>query len=269
MITLLHDGTVDGLLTAVAEAAGAPDELPEVRALHDWRPALFEDARRVETNPHRAGRLLEELRAQGSRRVTRRVLHAAMSEQADVGRALAGYVRQVRRHGARADDFLADPSVGRVHEAARTAGRELHRLKGLVRFRRLRDGTLWGPIGPDTNVIAPLALYFRDRMPSEPWVLHDLSRGLAIRWDGHTLAWVDRDALPPDEPEPADEETEYQTLWQTYFRTIAVPERRNPRLQRQYMPVRYWPHLVEAPGAGETGAARSGARDDRTGFTID
>lgn len=248
MRVLLHDGTVDGLLTAVAEAADTPGEIPEVRSYEDRQPALFEDARRVEADPGRAGRLLDELRARGSTRVTGRVLHAAMSEQADVGNALAGYVRQVRRLGPDADDFLADPSVSRVHEAARTVGRELHRLKGLVRFRRLRDGTLWGPIGPDTNVIAPLALYFRGRMPSEAWMLHDLRRGLAIRWDGRALDWVDRDALPPDKPEPAEDETGYQALWQTYFRTIAVPERRNPRLQRQYMPARYWRHLVEAPG---------------------
>jgi len=249
MRTLLHDGTVDGLLTAVAEAADAPGEVPEVRASQDGQPALFEDARRIEPDPHRAGRLLDELRARGSRRIVGRLLHAAMSEQADLGDALAGYVRQVRRHGARADDFLADPSVRRVHEAARTVGGELHRFKGLVRFRRLRDGSLWGPIGPDTNIIAPLALYFRGRMPSDTWVLHDLGRGLAIRWDGRTLDWVDRDALPPDEPEPAEDESEYQALWQAYFRTIAVPQRRNPRLQRQYMPVRYWRHLVESPGA--------------------
>ncbi len=250
MTTLLHDGTVDGLLTAVAEAADAPGEVQAVQASRDRQAGLFEDTRHVEADPRRAGRLLDELRACGSRRIAGRVLHAALSEQPDVGSALAGYVHQVRRRGARADDFLADPSVGRVHEAARTVGRELHRLKGLVRFRRLQDGTLWGPIGPDTNVIAPLALYFRGRMPSEAWMLHDLGRGLAVRWDGHTLDWVDHDALPPVEPALAEEEPEYQAFWQAYFRTIAVPERRNPRLQRQYMPVRYWQYLVESPGPG-------------------
>jgi len=249
MSTLLHDGPLDGLLSAVAEAADAEGGLPEVHAAHGWQPALFEEARRVDADPRRVRRLLDELRSHGSRQMVGRALHAAMSEQGDVGTALAGYVRQVRRHGARADDFLADPSVGRVHEAARTVGRELHRLKGLVRFRRLREGTLWAPISPTTNVITPLALYFKDRIPSDPWVLHDVRRGMAIRWDGRTLHWVDRDALPPEQPEPAEDEGQYQALWQTYFRTIAVPERRNPRLQRQYMPVRYWRHLVEVPTA--------------------
>jgi hypothetical protein len=41
-----------------------------------------------------------------------------------------------------------------------------------------------------------------------------------------------------------------ETLWRTYFRRIANPERRNPRLQRTLMPARYWDTLVENPAAG-------------------
>ena len=44
-----------------------------------------------------------------------------------------------------------------VADAARDAGREAHRLKGLARFRHLRDGGLWAPIAPVHNVIMPLA----------------------------------------------------------------------------------------------------------------
>jgi len=45
-----------------------------------------------------------------------------------------GYVRQVRRLGAQADDFLTDPSVRCIHKVARAVARELHRLKGLARY---------------------------------------------------------------------------------------------------------------------------------------
>ena len=37
----------------------------------------------------------------------------------------------------------------------------------------------------------------------------------------------------------------YQALWKTYFKAIAIKERRNPRKQRQDMPVRYWKYLTE------------------------
>jgi len=248
MSVLLHDGTPDGLLCAVAEAAEGAGPLPDVRRADAWHPCLFGPPPRTPApDPVRAHRLLDELRARGSGRAARRALFAVLSGQEEAGTALAGYVRQVRRLGARADDFLADPSVACVHRLARAVGAEIHRLKGLVRFRRLLDGTLWAPIAPDANVVAPLALHFRGRMPDDPWMLHDLARCLAVRWDLRELAWVAEEALPPHDPPLAPEEASCQALWQTYFRTIAIGERRNPRLQRQVMPVRYWKHLVERP----------------------
>ena len=42
----------------------------------------------------------------------------------------------------------------------------------------------------------------------------------------------------------ADEER-FQDLWRTYFRSLTIRERLNPRKQRQDMPVRFWPHLTE------------------------
>jgi probable DNA metabolism protein len=98
-------------------------------------------------------------------------------------------------------------------------------------------------------------------MASELWLLHDVSRRLAVRWDRRELTWLDPDDLPPDQPALAEDEAAYQTLWQTYFRTIAVRERRNPRLQRRCMPARYWTWLVERPARSVTGS------DDATVLT--
>ena len=251
MSILLCEKTFDGLLTAVAEAIDSGDEAVDLCAWDDWQPTLFADPIRIAADPQRAHRLLDDLRSRASKRVVSRILYAAMSEQEGIGTALVGYVRQVRRLGAQADDLLTDPSVRCIHKVARGVGRELHRLKGLARFRRLSDETLWAPVSPDANLVAPLALHFKGRMPSEAWLIHDVRRHLAIHWDRNELAWVDPEVLPPKNPELAEDEAACQTLWQTYFRNIAVNERRNPRLQRQHMPARYWKHLVEVPASGE------------------
>jgi probable DNA metabolism protein len=47
----------------------------------------------------------------------------------------------------------------------------------------------------------------------------------------------------------SDDEARWRPLWQAYFAAIAVRTRLNPRLQRQYMPRRYWHYLVEEPGS--------------------
>ena len=37
----------------------------------------------------------------------------------------------------------------------------------------------------------------------------------------------------------------YQQMWKDYFKTMAIKQRINLKLQRQHMPVRYWKYLTE------------------------
>ena len=42
-----------------------------------------------------------------------------------------------------------------------------------------------------------------------------------------------------------EKEEEYQKLWKTFFKRIAITERKNLKLQRQFIPARYWKYLPE------------------------
>ena len=44
---------------------------------------------------------------------------------------------------------------------------------------------------------------------------------------------------------PSEEEKFYRDLWRRYFDSTAVSTRLNPRLQRQFLPKKYWKHLPE------------------------
>jgi len=37
----------------------------------------------------------------------------------------------------------------------------------------------------------------------------------------------------------------FQQLWKTYFKSITIKERLNPRKHKQDMPVRYWKYITE------------------------
>jgi probable DNA metabolism protein len=48
--------------------------------------------------------------------------------------------------------------------------------------------------------------------------------------------------------EPSEAEARSRALWKTFHRTVAIENRINPALQRQFMPARYWKHLTEMDG---------------------
>ena len=49
----------------------------------------------------------------------------------------------------------------------------------------------------------------------------------------------------------SEREEEFQMLWKTFCRAIAIEERRNPRCQQTLLPCRFRPHMNEFQTAGE------------------
>jgi probable DNA metabolism protein len=44
--------------------------------------------------------------------------------------------------------------------------------------------------------------------------------------------------------------SQWEDLWRTYHHSVNNEDRKNPNLQRQFMPVRYWKYLTEMQEQG-------------------
>ena len=243
---LSYDGSFDGLLTALAAALERPGPCPYITC--DPRENLLplEPVEAVVSDPARAEAFLARIRAVLSEEVARRLYYVHCSETPGMEDALLAYLRLAFERGVDISGRRSHPAVRHVEETARRVGHEIHRLKGLVRFRELTDGSLWAPIEPDADILWPLSAHFRHRLGGERWLLHDARRGYAIRHEAGELSALHGEKLTALlQMELSLEEAEYSRLWQTYFRRIAIGARANPRLQRKNMPRQYWKWLIE------------------------
>lgn len=243
---LAYDGSFSGLLTALDAALQEPARYVGFAAggSEGWLPLL--PVERVATDPARAEALLDRLRAAAGEAVIRKVFYLYSAEDPAAENQLPAYLRLVLHHGAQVSGWHARDEVRQVEQAARRVGGEIHRLKGLLRFRELGDGLLWAPLEPDADVIWSLAAHFRKRLRAERWLIHDVRRQYGVRHLDGRLDTVDAAALRGLlEPGMSAAEQAYSGMWRAYFRQVAIGPRRNPRLQRQNMPARYWRWLVE------------------------
>ena len=169
-----------------------------------------------------------------------------LAEREGLESSLLRYLVLALRYGDRVNGNLVDPAVRDVVTVSRKASRELHRFKGILRFEKLRDGAYLARMEPDHNILQPLALHFSRRLRAENWFIYDVRRRSAARWHQGSLqiGLIEQFTAPPLSPE----ERKIQALWQAFFRTIAIPDRRNPRLQRSNMPMKYWKYLTEKQG---------------------
>ena len=127
--------------------------------------------------------------------------------------------------------------------------REAHRIMELLRFTPNADGVLTARCAPDNYVLPALKGYFMARFIEMPWAIIDEKRGLCLlRKQGEKpqiIEWKETE-------ENARGKTgtdEWEELWKHYHKTINNEDRHNPKLQKQFMPKRYWKYMPEAPSA--------------------
>ncbi|MDR0760591.1 MAG: TIGR03915 family putative DNA repair protein [Treponema sp.] len=155
---------------------------------------------------------------------------------------------EARLAAGRAAVDRGDPAVAATLSAAFKVCREIDRLRGLLRFAPDSQGVYTARCAPDHFVLPSLADHFFRRFGDTPWAIVDEKRRLALVCSVAGEPRLIRASVPQDPsggkaaPLMPDAWTE---LWRKYHRAINNESRRNPALQRQFMPVRYWKYLNE------------------------
>jgi probable DNA metabolism protein len=240
------DGSVEGLLTAVYDSWHRKEDevlniLPEMPA----QPDFLLNYRPVKTNEAKADKVFDAIVGKISADAVRRVLLCWFSEQPDAGALILNYLRLGFARGPVVDEMVTHRSVKPLHDAADRVGFEAHRMMGLLRFYRTKQGWYCSVIEPQYYILPMLADHFAARMPDVPWLIHDKRRELTAAFENGNWAVVPGKLL--DTVQMHGDEDNYRQMWQRYFDAMAIENRLNPKLQMHFMPKRYWKNLVEKP----------------------
>lgn len=144
-----------------------------------------------------------------------------------------------------------DPIELRLHQLKKSVFREKHRMEAFIRFHKTKDDLYYANCEPDFNVLPLIAGHFKDRYADQRWLIYDLKRNYGIYYDLNECLEVNLEAatridnstnhtelLTQDEPE-------YQSMWNSYFKSVNIASRTNMRLHLQHVPRRYWKYLSE------------------------
>lgn len=142
---------------------------------------------------------------------------------------------------------LGEPCVYRIFELCRATNHEACHHLEFLRFSELENGILFAAIHPKDNVLPYLAEHFTDRLPMENFMIYDETHHLAaVHRASKKYMLVDAEDLDLDKiKQYSCNEQEYRKLWLTFFDHIAIESRKNPNLQMQLMPKRYWADTPE------------------------
>jgi len=240
---VLFDGSYAGFL-CVVYAYYYEGILPvSIGADTVFQPTISLDEFYIVTDAKRARKVENALTEKISPDAARRVRYAFFADAEDRYLVLLHYVIFGFKVGATVDDYLQQDFVLRVHKLAREVGGEAHRLTGFCRFAETKQGIYYCAVTPNHFVLPFLADHFSDRLMQQSWIIHDTKRGKAVVYDGTGYVFVE--AAEAAKLEYAANEQLLQDMWVTYFHTIAIEERKNQKLHKKIMPLRYRGNMVE------------------------
>ena len=240
-----YDGTLAGLLTLYARLLPERADVERISAFPLEQQGLFSSEIRIATDQAVAEAFWQRLTrrlSDNSLKLLRRCLLADHPQQELL---IYHYLLLEAEQGRRVDGMLSHPAVAPVWKLAQQVAREAHRYLGFVRFQQLQDGLYYAAIAPDHRILLLIGAHFAERFRDQQWMIHDQRHGEGILYDVEKQEWL---LLPMEvtvQPDVAPEESQFQELWRSYFSTLAIPERRNLKLQQGKVPLKSRGWLTE------------------------
>ncbi len=249
--TLIYDGSFDGFLCCVFYVFEYKLKNAKIQNEFVQQNALFSENEKITANKEKADRVWKGLKTKASTISTTKIYYAFLSEQAGVENILLDYITYIFKSNKKVDTDFTNDSVLKTSKIAKNVSREKHRMEAFVRFKLTKDAIYFANIEPDFNVLPLISKHFKSRYADQKWVIYDIKRNYGLYYDLEEVTIMQMefpknfDFSKTDKNFFSEEEFEFQTLWQNYFKSTNITERKNMKLHIQHVPKRYWKYLSE------------------------
>jgi len=251
MTVFYYDKSFEGLLTTVFDAYNRRQFPDAVLAEGRQEPMFTREVLHVSSDPLKAGRVWRALEKKLPRYIMSMMMHVWLSESEGSDGLLFRYICKIFDRPAAFIGDMGDDDVLKMKKLGLKVAQEANRHRQFVRFQQASDGTFFAAVSPEYNSL-PISLdYFIDRFGDQKWIVYDLRRGYGYHYDLEKVTEISLskhddliDGKLTDEMMAADEKR-FQEMWRGYHKAITIKERINPKLQKQFMPRRYWKYLTE------------------------
>ncbi|MDO0825612.1 TIGR03915 family putative DNA repair protein [Desulfosporosinus nitroreducens] len=264
-----YDGSFEGLMCCVFESYQRK-EIPSVIRPPSAQETLFDTAKWIETDEHKADRVYNSIPMKISSQAQELVKLGFLTCDPHKEVLIFRFLRLGFKHGGKVMMMLTDDTVCSLQKAVRHLTSECHKFKGFVRFSVFGE-VLVAVIEPKNYVLPLLSPHFCDRYRNERFMIYDKTHGMALIFQSQKaeLIFVEELTLPDVD----SAELEYRRLWKQFYKTIAIEGRNNPRCQMTFMPKRYWSQMTEFDeivGLAKWQVAETGAKEPQTSLcTLD
>lgn len=243
MTTYFFDGTKNGLLTCIFESF-YDRRIPDDVTTECIQCGLLDEIVTIKTDNEKAERVYKCLKNCKTKYLVSDFNLTFRSGEKKRFKVLFDYLNvAISNKNIDISKAFALPEIQAFTDLKNRIYTETHRFKGFLRFMETEKGFYYACYEPDNDITELLVPHFTARLQS-PFIIHDIKRNILALCDGNRYKILNGGDNGVTVFMSESEEI-FLDLWQQYYKSINIEERKNLRQMRNYMPERYWKNLSE------------------------
>ena len=243
MLTYAYDGTLEGFLCCVFDAYVQHEQPDEIAPTTGLQYRLEQRRHVVCTSKQHWQRVQCGIQQKLGWLAWEKVRACFCATRKGKELLLYRYLVHGFSKGKAALSDLSHERVLPIENLYQEVGREVQRMMMFARFAKVPQGIYCATINPKHDVLPLIMGHFAARFNIQQFIIFDevhQKAGLSERG-----GWYLADAQDLHLPDASSDDYQYQQLWKAFYDAIAIPQRRNEKLRRQFMPKRLWRNLTE------------------------
>lgn len=248
----VYDKTFEGFLTLVFDCYDMKSFPDKIIGYNEVKFFMFPPDYEVISDGYKSKRVWDGLLKRVSANSCQLLYRVSLSEIDDIELLMLRYVKEIFQSKTNIELNFGNPVVLEMLQINRKVNREAQRIPMFVRFQRTADDIYYASYDPQYNVLPLVIDHFEKRFADQKWIIYDTRRNYGFYYDLHTTtevtfsgSTVDPATGKIDKNLMDEDEQIFQELWKSYFKSICIKERINPKLHRQLLPRRFWKYLIE------------------------
>lgn len=255
MLVFRYDNSFEGLLSAIFDSFTLKKVPQEILTNDEVLPLLTIEEHQVQTTDEKYNRVSLAMKKRLPSIALSQLTYVWYSEQPERAKLIFNYLMKVFKNKHDISHNFADNDILAIKKLAKKVANERHYLMMFVRFSMIDNQgqkVYFATVSPKYNALPLTIDFFQDRFADQQWAIFDTTRRYGYFYDLTqtsiiTLNNQDEFLLNGNINDAflSPEEQQFQQMWYRYCQAITIKERINPKLQRQFMPIRFWQHLPE------------------------
>ena len=237
----LYDGSFENLLILISELLKFKNNPDNIKDKYKFNPSLLDNVIDLNLDSNNLNDFINKF----SLDIIHTVYYVFLSENENKELVIYYFLKNALKYKNSIYLHRNLRCVNMAIDISNYVGREAHKLKGFLRFKLLKNNFYYAEVNPTNNVISILSNHFKKRLKNEYWLIKDANRNIYALYDKKNVYYLTDKEVISLNLEICSEEERFEDLWKNFFETIGIKERKNLKVQRNFMPKKYWNYILE------------------------